>query len=129
MPNKMVFFFVFLVFKFILWFPRLNTLVFKVSLLELHRILVSFLKHLMLPNLHQNYLIIYTFLNHYLNKLDVHFLLILFDVDWEMMAIILLLLFAVIILLNYNLHLLLLSIMDFLFFIDLISFIYVLLVF
>jgi hypothetical protein len=129
MPNKMEFFFGSILFISILLFIILNISTLIMSQLELHKISVSFLTHLMLTNWHQNYPTIYTFLNHYSNMHDVYFLLIFFADDSKKMKIILLPLFVTTTLLNYNRHLLQLNIMDFLSFIGLVFFIYALLAF
>lgn len=128
MPNRKVFYFVFIDVQYLLLFIILNILLLIDSLLELHRISVFVFIHLLLTNLYQNFIIIYTFLNLYLNMLDVNILLMFFAYYLKMMLIIFQHLFVIIIQPIKHHRLLLLNIEDFLFFINLFFFLYFLLV-
>lgn len=97
MPNRKVFYFVFIDVKYLLLFIILNILLLIDSLLELHRISVFVFIHLLLTNLYQNFIIIYTFLNLYLDMLDVNILPMSFAYYLKMMLILFLHLFVIII--------------------------------
>lgn len=82
---------------YLLLFIILNILLLIDSLLELHRISVFVFIHLLLTNLYQNFIIIYTFLNLYLDMLDVNILPMSFAYYLKMMLILFLHLFVIII--------------------------------